>query len=60
MLIHTVPTRPQRHHQQQSPDHRQSLEEIILQKIPHGLIIGDTPPGVEVEVEDSKPQHQYE
>ena len=34
------------------------LEEIVFEEVSHGLVGGDSPPGVEVEVEDVEPHNQ--
>ena len=36
------------------------LEEIVFEEVSHGLVGGDSPPGVEVEVEDVEPGDQHE
>ncbi len=36
------------------------LKEVVLEEVPHGLVRGDVPPGVKVEVEDVEPGHQHQ
>jgi hypothetical protein len=36
------------------------LEEVILEKVSHGLVGRHVPPGIEVEVEDVEPGHQHQ
>merc|ERR1719244_707696 len=55
LFIHRDSSRTQRHHHQQSTNHRQGLEKVVFEKIPHWLIRWDIPPGVEPEVENVEP-----
>ena len=60
MFIHTITTRSQCHHQQQTTYHRQRLEEIILEEITHGFVIRDVPPCIEIHIKRSKPSDEDE
>ena len=36
------------------------LEEVVFEEVPHGLVGGDVPPRVEVEVQDVEPSNKHE
>lgn len=57
-LIHGNPTGPQRHHQQQAPDDRGGLEEVVLEEVVHRLVGGDGPESVEVHIDGKKPHDE--
>lgn len=58
LLVHGDPPRPQGHHQQQAPDHRRGLEEVVLEEVVHGFVWGDSPEGVKGEVDAEQPDHE--
>lgn len=58
LLVHRHAAGSERHHQQQAADDRGGLEEVVLEEIVHGLVGGDGPEGVKVDVDDQEPQHQ--
>ena len=37
-----------------------NLEEVVFEEVPHGLVSGNVPPGVEVEVQDVEPGDEDE
>merc|ERR1719177_59782 len=55
LLIHAHASRAKGNHHEKSSNHRESLEEIILEEVSHGFVSRNVPPGVEVEVEDVEP-----
>lgn len=58
LLIHRHSAGSERHHQQQAANDRGGLEEVVLEEIVHGLVGGNGPEGVEVDVDDQEPQDQ--
>lgn len=58
LLIHRHAAGSERDHQQQAADDRGGLEEVVLEEIVHGLVGGDGPEGVKVDVDDQEPQDQ--
>lgn len=58
LLIHGHSTRPERHHQQQATDDRGGLEEVVLEEVVHGLVGGDGPESVEVDVDGQEPDDE--
>lgn len=57
-LIHRHAAGSERHHQQQAADDRGGLEEVVLEEIVHGLVGGDGPEGVKVDIDNQEPQDQ--
>lgn len=57
-LIHGHSARSKCHHQQQTADDRGGLEEVVLEEVVHGLVGGDGPEGVEVDVDGQKPNDE--
>lgn len=57
-LIHRNSARSKCHHQQQTADDRGGLEEVVLEKIVHGLVGGDGPESVEVDIDNQEPQDE--
>lgn len=58
LLVHGDAAGPQGHHQEETPDDGHGLEEVVLEEVVHGLVGGDRPEGVEVEVDAEEPDHQ--
>lgn len=58
LLIHRHSAGSERNHQQQAADDRGGLEEVVLKEIVHGLVGGDGPEGVKVDVDNQEPQDQ--
>lgn len=58
LLIHRHAAGAQSDHQQQAADDGGRLEEVVFEEIVHGLVGGDGPEGVEVDVDDQEPQDQ--
>ena len=57
-LVHGHAARTKRHHQQQAADDRGGLEEVVLEEVVHGLVGGDGPEGIEVDVDSQKPNDE--
>lgn len=57
-LIHGHSARPKCHHQQQAANDRGGLEEVVLEEVVHGLVGGDGPESVEIDVDSKKPHDE--
>lgn len=57
-LIHGHSARSECHHQQQTADDRGGLEEVVLEEVVHGLVGGDGPESVEVDVDCQEPHDE--
>lgn len=58
LLIHRHSARSKCHHQQQTADDWGCLKEVVLEEIVHGLVGGDGPESVEVDIDNQKPQDE--
>lgn len=58
LLIHGHAAGAQSDHQQQAADDRGGLEEVVFEEVVHGLVGGDGPERVEVDVDNQEPQDQ--
>lgn len=58
LLIHRHAAGSESDHKQQTADDRGGLEEVVFEEVVHGLVGGDGPEGVEVDIDNQEPQDQ--